>query len=223
MKPLIFGLMALSGSFFAHSGEILNTPPENPNPEGKYVFYSHGYIVEGDDPKPVDKRFGWGLYDFPAIKEALSDDSYTLIATHRAKNTDPYKYAYELNKQVRELVSAGVKPEHITLIGFSRGAFITGLTSDKLSDLEIDTVILAGCGRLVWPGHTDIKVYGDVLSVYETTDKANTCKALKAKSKHTRSFTEINITTGKEHGAFYRPLNEWVKPVKQWIKTRKLK
>ena len=104
-------------------------------------------------------------------------------------------------------------------MGFSRGAFITGLTSDKLSDLAVNTIILAGCGRLVSKSHTDIKVYGNVLSMYEKTDRANTCKALKAKSTNIKSFTEIEINTGLSHGAFYRPIPEWIKPVKKWIKA----
>ncbi|WP_210418560.1 hypothetical protein [Aliikangiella coralliicola] len=194
--------------------------PDDINPKEKYVFYSHGYIVEGENPKPINKKFGWGLYDFPAIKKSLSDDSYNLIAFHRPKNTDPFKYANELNDQVRDLVKKGVSPKNITIMGFSRGAFITGLTSDKLSDLSINTIILAGCGRLISKKHTDIKVYGNVLSIYEKSDRANTCKALKAKSTNVKSFTEIEINTGLEHGAFYRPISEWVEPVKNWIKSK---
>ena len=199
------------------SVRIFDAFPEKINPEQSYVFYSHGYIVEGDNPKPIDKRNGWGLYDFPAVKEALSDENYNLIAYQREKNTDPFKYANELNSQIRKLVAAGVNPENIAIVGFSRGAFITGLTSDKVSDLAIDTVLLAGCGRLVSKKHSDIKVYGDVLSVYEESDRANTCKLLKRKSRYVDSFTEIQINTGLSHGAFYRPIPEWVKPVKAWL------
>jgi len=125
------------------AGQVYDTFPTSVKANEKYVFYSHGYIVEGDNPRPVDKRHGWGQYDFPAIKQALSDDSYNLVAYHRPKNTDPFEYAQTLNEQIRKLVAKGVKPENIAMIGFSRGAFITGLTSDKLSDLAIDTVLLA--------------------------------------------------------------------------------
>lgn len=105
-------------------------------------------------------------------------------------------------------------------MGFSRGAFITGVTSHKLADLAVNTVILAGCGRLVSSQHEDIQVNGHVLSVYEKTDRANSCRHLKAKSPTVKSFEEIEINTGLEHGAFYRPIDEWVKPVKTWITSR---
>ncbi|GMM83795.1 alpha/beta hydrolase [Pseudoalteromonas sp. MTN2-4] len=219
MKKLISLSAALLLSFNSFAGEVYSEFPTQIKPQEKYIFYSHGYIVEGDNPKPVNTKNGWGLYDFPAIKAALADESYNLIAFHRSKNTDPYKYAYELNKQIRSLVAQGVDAKNITIMGFSKGAFITGLTSDKVSDLGVNTILLAGCGRLVFKQHTDIKVYGRVLSIYEKTDKANTCKALKTKSTQAESFEEIAINTGLEHGAFYRPIPEWVKPVKRWIKA----
>ncbi len=218
-RSILF-LFSILSSFQALSGQVYSQIPDKIIPGDSYVFYSHGYIVEGDNPKPVDTRFGWGLYDFPAIKQALSDPSYHVIAHHRPKDTDPFEYATTLNQQIRELVAAGVNPKNITIVGFSRGAFITGLTSDKVSDLRVNTVILAGCGRLVWKKHTDIKVYGHVLSIYEKSDKSGTCEKLKNKSYSVDSFTEMAIDTGLEHGAFYRPIPEWVEPVKAFIKTR---
>ena len=219
-QTLLSSLCGIAFSFDTMAATILDSLPANVSANDKFVFYSHGYIVEGKDPKPVDTKNGWGEYDFPAVKQALADDNYTLIAHHRAKNTDPFEYAYELNKQVRKLVAQGVKPQHIALVGFSRGAFITGLTSDKLSDLAVNSVVLAGCGRLVWKKHTDVKVYGHVLSVYEESDKSKSCIALDQKSTQTRSFTEVAINTGLSHGAFYRPQKVWVEPVKKWIKAR---
>jgi hypothetical protein len=42
----------------------------------------------------------------------------------------------------------------------------------------------------------------------------------KNRSPELISFDEISISTGKEHGAFYRPISEWVVPVKQWVKEK---
>ena len=207
-------------SFAGVASDVHDTLPDTLTADSHVVFYSHGYIVEGDNPTPVDTRFGWGLYDFPAIKAALADSSYTLVATHRPKNTDPFDYATKMSDDIRSLIDKGIDPKHITIVGFSRGAFITGLTSNHLSDFGVNTVILAGCGRLIAKQHDDIKVSGHVLSIYENSDRANTCKKLKDKSPQALSFEEIEINTGLEHGAFYRPIQEWVTPVKTWIKTR---
>ncbi|GGD59824.1 alpha/beta hydrolase [Lacimicrobium alkaliphilum] len=212
----------LTALFFSTgpSGEIYEAFPDNVSPDDKYLFYSHGYIVEGDNPRPVETRFGWGVYDFPAIKTALASEDYHLIAYHRPENTDPFDYAQELNLQVRQLVDAGVPAAHITIMGFSRGAFITGVASGKLADLNINTVILAGCGGLGSAKYSDIRVYGHVLSVYEKSDRAGSCKKLRENSTQLTSFTEIEINTGLDHGAFYQPLTDWLGPTRQWINTK---
>ncbi len=143
-----------------------------------------------------------------------------MIAYHRRKGTDPFKHAQILANNVRELIKNGVDADHITIIGFSRGAFITGLTSHYLQETPVNTVLLAGCGGIVAKRYSNIKMNGNLLSVYETSDRANTCKKLRDRSINLKSFEEVSISTGKEHGAFYRPIPEWVIPVKRWIKKQ---
>jgi alpha/beta superfamily hydrolase len=150
----------------------------------------------------------------------LADSEYNLIAYHRPTGTDPFVHAKSLANDVRELLKKGVASKNITIMGFSRGAFITSLTSHYLEDTPINTVLLAGCGRIVSNKYSDIKMNGAFLSVYETTDGASTCEKLKKRSTKLTSFDEITISTGKEHGAFYRPIAEWVIPVKQWISKK---
>ncbi|MCJ8321307.1 MAG: alpha/beta hydrolase [Colwellia sp.] len=185
------------------------------------MFYSHGFIVEGTNPTPKNDR--WGVYEFPAIKESLADNEYNLIAYHRPKGTDPFVHANSLASDVRRLLKKGVLAKHITIMGFSRGAFITSLTSHYLEETPVNTILLAGCGRIISSKYSDIKMNGAFLSVYETTDGASTCAKLKNRSSKLTSFDEISITTGKEHGAFYRPITEWVVPVKQWIREKSIK
>ena len=205
LNAFSFFLCALLSSF-VNAAEIVEKLPEQYEPSDKFVFYSHGYIVEGDNPTKV--------------KQALADNHYTLVAVHRKKNTDPFEYAKAQSATIRNMIKNGVPANNITLIGFSRGAFITGLMSNHLADFGVNTVLLAGCGRLISSKHDDIKVYGHVLSVYEKTDKSNTCKKLKDKSGQVQSFKEVAINTGLSHGAFYRPLPQWVLPVKTWMKEK---
>lgn len=214
---LLFLQLISSQSF---GQEIYTDFPENISENGKYVFYSHGFIVEGDNPKPINKNPGWGVYDFPEIKMALSDKEYTLIAFHRQKNTDPFDYAKKLEIQVRKLVKSGVQPKNITILGFSRGGFITGLTSNLLSDIEVNTILLATCGRILRNEFKDIHLYGEVLSIYEKSDGAQSCQKFIDRSPKVISFEEIEINTGLSHGAFYQPYPEWITPVKHWIKSR---
>jgi len=211
-------LISILFSSFVFGGEIFDKFPNQINTNENYVFYSHGFIVEGTNPIPKNER--WGIYEFPAIKNSLSDSEYNLIAYHRPKGTDPFKHAEALASDVRKLLKNGVVANRITIIGFSRGAFITALTSHYLAETPVNTILLAACGRIASSKYAEIKANGDLLSIYETTDGSGTCKKLQNRSIKLKSFEEVSISTGKEHGAFYRPIPEWIVPVKQWIKEK---
>jgi hypothetical protein len=58
--------------------EIYDRFPDAIHANERYVIYSHGFIVEGDDPKPISPQYG--QYDFPAIKQALfTEGGFNLI------------------------------------------------------------------------------------------------------------------------------------------------
>jgi len=217
IKTLLSTALGLLISTSCIANNIYESFPSEINAKEKYVFYSHGFIVEGTNPTPVNPR--WGMYDFPNIKKALSDESYNLIAYHRPKGTDPRSYAKKLANEVNSLINKGVKAENITFIGFSRGGAITVLTSNYLADERINFVILAGCSGFV-KSNPELTVFGQVFSIFETSDGAGSCQFLIDRNNKVNSFEEISISTGKEHGAFYNPLPEWVVPVKRWIKEK---
>jgi len=213
------GALALSAASLTtltcNGAEIYNTLPKQINADQHYVFYSHGYIVEGTNATPVSPR--WGTYEFPKIKQALSDSQYTLIATHRANNTDPLAYATKLSADIKTLVSSGVSYSNISIIGFSRGGEITALVANQLANSQLNTIILAGCSEFL-TANPQVQLYGKVLSIFETSDGVGSCQFVVDRSPHIDSFKEIAISTGKEHGAFYTPLPQWLTPVKQWLK-----
>lgn len=184
-------------------------------PSEKYVFYSHGLIVEGEDPTPVHPEFG--EYQFPAIVDALFDlGGFNLIAHHRPANTEVDTYVETFSGWVQSLLDAGVPAKNITLIGFSRGSHLTALTSDRFRTQPINTVLMAGCFNDDMKFDPPIQLGGRLLSLYETSDVAGSCKNLAARSEIV-SFDEVAITTGKKHGAFYTPVDEWIVPIRDWL------
>jgi hypothetical protein len=194
--------------------EIYDRFPDDVHAGERYVIYSHGRIVEGDDPKPISPQYG--QYDFPAIKKALfSGGGFNLIAFQRPKSSDD-AYANTLKSWVRHLLDAGVKPSRITLVGFSRGAQLTALASNDLASEGINTALLAICEDGDVSHATGLVLGGNLLSVYETSDELGSCRKLSARS-HLKSFKEIAISTGKSHGAFFQPLPQWMGPLKAWI------
>ena len=212
-RPFLGTLLLISFSALASLEQAF---PEQADPDARYLIYSHGYIVEGDDPRPISPR--WGLYDYPDVVRALSSDEYRLIAHHRPAGTEPFGYARALAARVEALMADGVAAHNITLMGFSRGGALSVLTANELRETEINLVILAGCAGLV-KGHPKVQAYGRVLSIYETTDQVGSCQFLVDRSPGVSSFKEVAITTGKGHGAFYLPREVWLKPAKAWTDT----
>ena len=196
--------------------EIYDRFPDSIHADERYVIYSHGLIAEGDDPKPVSPQYG--LYDFPAIKQAIfSSGGFNLIAYQRPKSLDD-SYADTLKTWVKRLVDGGVKPSRITLVGFSRGAYLTALASSDLKDVGINTALLAICEKGEVSGAPSLSLGGNLLSIYEKSDSVGKCNKLAARS-HLTSFKEVKISTGKKHGAFFQPLPQWLEPLKAWIAT----
>lgn len=212
----------LSAAFFstlltslsASAGQVYESFPDTIKADEKYVIYAHGYIVEGTNPKPVHPE--WGVYDFPADKHALADDGVNVISYHRPAKTNPFEFAKKQAADVKSLIAAGVPESNIYLVGFSRGGAITILTSNELKSDKVNTIVLAGCAGFI-KNNKDIEVYGPVYSIFETSDQVGSCQFLIDRSSKVQSFEEISISTGKSHGAFYRPIEEWVSPVRAWI------
>ncbi|WDE14578.1 alpha/beta hydrolase [Thalassomonas haliotis] len=196
------------------AGELYSDFPEKIRPGEKYVFYSHGFIVEGTNPRPENKR--WGVYEFPAIKRALTAPNYNLIAYHRPAKTNPVAFAEKMADDIRTLLARGVKAQDIYLMGFSRGGAISILTSNVLKQDKINLVILAGCSKYM-KNNSQYRMYGKVYSIYETSDGVGSCQFVVDRSPRVQAFEEIAISTGKEHGAFYRPIPQWLVPVKKWL------
>lgn len=214
MHRMLWLVLSVLAPIGAGAIEIYDRFPDSIHATERYVIYSHGMIVEGDDPKPVSPKYG--QYDFPAIKQSLfREGGFNLIAYQRPKSSDD-SYADMLKSWVRRLVDSGVKPSRITLVGFSRGAQLTALASSALASAGINTALLAICENGEVSQAPGLTLGGNLLSIYETSDELGSCATLAAAS-HLKSFTEVPISTGKKHGAFFQPLPDWIRPLKAWI------
>jgi hypothetical protein len=195
--------------------ELYEKFPDTVHPEERYVIYSHGFIVEGDDPKPISPLYG--QYDFPAIKQALfKGGGFNLLAYQRPKDPNTDAYAETLKSWVKRLRDAGVKPSRITLVGFSRGAQLTAFVSSDLAGEGINTALMAICTDGDLQRQPPLILGGNLLVIYEMSDQYGSCAKLAARS-HLTSFKQVAISTGKKHGAFFQPLPDWVQPLKAWI------
>lgn len=179
------------------------------------IIYLHGQIIENSGPTPEHPR--WGLYDYPAVVEALAARGAIVDSKIRESGTDIYEYASKTVSRIETLISEGVSPERIVVVGFSKGGAIVLYDSRLLQRSGIRYVILAACSSWL-DAYPQFEISGQVLSVYEKSDElAASCRELAENSLGLSSFDEKMITTGKEHGAFYLPNPSWMEPVLDWI------
>ncbi|MCB1555306.1 MAG: alpha/beta hydrolase [Xanthomonadales bacterium] len=201
----------------APAGSVHTDVPESPDPHRFHVIYLHGRIIEHAGPRPTDPRFG--LYDYPAVLDALAARGATVVSAQRAPNTDMDAYAGVVVAQVERLIERGVAPDRIVVVGFSKGGGIAVRVSSFLRRPEVRFVLLAAC--VDGPVPPNLRLTGHVLSVVEESDTiAGSCRPLAESVPRPQSFTELLIATGKLHGAFYRPNPEWVEPLLDWVEGR---
>lgn len=176
------------------------------------VFYLHGKIVEDHGDKAIHPQYG--VYDYESILAKLRQDGHTVYSERRQPNTDRAAYSRNIISEIKALLDSGIEPQEIVVIGFSKGAQIAILVSQSLANAEVRFVFQAVCGS--WVRHyKDLKVHGDILSLFEVSDSAGSCDELFRRSSP--STCEISIETGLKHGAFYRPIDAWLKPQRKWI------
>jgi hypothetical protein len=215
---LIGGLMLPAMPALAQGGAILSDVPAQVRPDARYLIYLHGRIIEEQGPRPTDERFG--VYEYQQILDSLAASGAQVIAEQRPRGTDFRQFGSHVAEQVRRLFAAGVPPERIAVVGFSKGGAIAMIASALLQDARVTYVFLAPCGDWV-KGRGDVDVRGRILSIYEASDELGTsCEPLFAQASAPGEHREIRIDTGAGHGAFYRPGHEWLGPLFQWVERR---
>lgn len=196
------------------AGPVVSSVPDEIDTGSKFVFYLHGRIVEQQGLRPTHER--WGLYDYPAILDALAADSATVISERRQPGTDGDKYAQLVVGQVESLLGAGVPANNISVVGFSAGGIIAMKMSSQMSQTGINFVFLASCSNWLKRAK-DLRLNGHILSVYEESDEPASCKSVAERKPSPEEFSEVRLETGLEHGAFYLPRDEWLDPVLDWV------
>jgi hypothetical protein len=196
--------------------------PATSDPAGRYLFYLHGKIIEDQGIQAVSPEHG--PYEYLKILETLAENDLTVISEHRPRDASVQDYAARVAEQVTTLLKAGIPASNITVVGASKGAWITILVSNQLENRNLNYVLLAICSHEVRQifMDDDIVLSGRVLSIYDSVDPyAGSCQELFAFSegRGLASHAEIVLEIGDGHGILYRPLDAWIKPVVQWATT----
>ena len=198
----------------AAAQRIHSQVPAEMDPHARYLIYLHGAIIETQGVRPTHPRFG--VYEYQEILEVFAERGFIVISEARPAGTDGAEYAVKVVGQVEALLEAGVPPEHVTVVGFSKGGGIAITASSMLADDDVNFVFMAACNPWL-DSHPEIVARGRLLSLRESSDDlVGSCESLFERSLSPHEHVEIVLDLGGGHGAFYRPHPEWVEPVVEW-------
>jgi len=194
--------------------QIFNDVPAEIDPDARYLFYLHGAIIERAGVRPTHPKFG--VYEYLEILEVFAGRGFVVISEARPAGTDVIEYAATVADQVRALIRGGVPPEHITVVGFSKGGGIAITTSSLLAEDNVNFVFMGACGPWL-DSRPEIVPHGRLLALREASDDlVGSCEGLFVRAAGDGEREEITLELGGGHGAFYRPRPEWIEPVVEW-------
>jgi len=218
LRAIVVVTLLAYQSVLAQEGKVRDRLPEVTDVKARYVIYLHGRIIEDQGRRPTHAT--WGTYEYQQILDKLAAAGLVVVSEQRPAMTDMDVFARHVADQVQTLLRAGVPPEQVSVVGFSKGGGIAIRTAALLQNRRINFVFLAACGDGDFSG-VDTKVWGRILSVYEASDEGGrSCESLFAKSGATGERSEVRINLGEEHGAFFRPHQEWRTAVLKWVQVR---
>jgi len=207
---------------YSRSQDIYTTIPEVVQPDVQYLFYLHGGIIQSRGIYAVSPY--WGRYEYTAILDTLAGRGFLVISEARPGNTDLPQYAAEIARQIEALIQKGVPENNITVVGASMGAGITLDISIQVKKPNINYAVMGICRDRSWQSYlrhypeADIRFHGHFLSIYEQTDTYGSCKHVIGGNETISSFSEVALNMNNGHGFLYKPYNEWVNPLVQWIR-----
>jgi len=216
---ILFFFLYISSSY----GQTISpSVPKTLDKNGKYLFYQHSAVVTEFGNNAINQSFPeWGPYEYLNILDSFRSRGFNVISEIRQKGLDDYLYVNKIVKQIDSLLKAGITTKNIIVVGASSGWNITLYVASKLKNKEMNYVIMGGCWPESYKDYTDIELYGNFLSIIESSDPHGTCKQIFENQENIKTYKEIILKTGLSHGFIYKGYKEWIDPVVHWIEIIK--
>lgn len=183
-----------------------------------YIFFLHNKFIELFDLDA--KHPEYGRAEYKEILDSFRTDGFIVISEKRPKDTDATQYAKKVTKQIDSLLKFGVKPDHITVIGTSKGGYIAQYVSTYLANPDVNFVFIGSFQENDIKEMPEINFCGNILTIYEKSDTLGVSaihrqETSKLSIKH---FKEIELNTNLKHGFLFKAMSDWIEPCKMWAK-----
>ena len=188
--------------------------------EDRYLFFLHNRWLEEHAETEPHPQFGRAEYR--GIVEAFESYDFTVISEQREGDVDVRSYAAGVARQIQGLLTKGVDPACISVVGTSKGGYIAQYVSTMVANPDLNFVFVASFREGDMERLPEIQYCGNILTIRERSDPY----AASAGARHEATtcpparFREVELTTGLGHGFLFRPLPEWIEPTVAWGKER---
>ena len=190
---------------------------QNSETDKNYIFFIHNQFLEENHDGTFSDKYNVTV-DYKGILQSFKEDGFIVLSEKRIKNTDTKKYAEKIVFQIDSLIKTGIKPNHITIVGTSKGGYIAQYVSTIIANPKLNFVFV-GCYQESDIGnYPEINFCGNILTIYEKSDVfgVSAIKRKETSKLKINQFKEIELNTGLKHGFLYIASEEWLKPCKMW-------
>lgn len=195
---------------------VYGQKPELKNKQ--YVFFLHNKFLEDHPAEEAHPKYG--IVEYEKMLHQLKDSSNVILFEKRKPNTDPVKYALKIKKQIDRLIKKGVKAENITVVGTSQGGYIAQYISYYEKNAELKFVFIGASFKDdSLEKDENFRLYGKILSITEKSDDGHVplSKEQRLIRSDIKTFKEMELNTGLNHGFLFKALDAWIIPTKEWI------
>ncbi|WP_278022076.1 hypothetical protein [Flavobacterium ginsengisoli] len=112
----------------------------------------------------------------------------------------------------------GIPPNHITVIGTSKGGYIAQFVSTFVANPDMNFVFIGCFMDTDIDQIPDLNWCGNILTIYEKSDiyGVSAIKRKETSKCKIDHFKEIELNTGLKHGFLYKVADNWIAPSKKW-------
>ncbi len=188
------------------------------NEKNPMLFFLHNRFLETHELNDLHPEYGRTAYK--EILVEFEKSGLTVISEQRNGNVNAREYAMGVVDQIDSLISTGVKPNKITVVGTSKGGYIAQYVSTLANNPDLNFVFVASFQENDIQNIPEINYCGNILNIFEKSDPFGV-SALQRKLNSTceiKNFKDIELNTGMRHGFLFKPLQAWIAPSIQWAK-----
>lgn len=216
MKKIVGLCVAMLSSLsFAYHAQTINSG-KGQELEKNYIFFLHNRFVEANELNVPHPQYGKAEYY--EILNAFRKEGFIVLSKKRKLDTEVKTYAKKICLQIDSLLKLGVRANHITVIGTSKGGYIAQYVSTFMANPDLNFVFVACFQESDLEENPDINYCGNILTIYEKSDPLGVSAITRKTSSKLKvsRFREIELNTNLRHGFQFKALPAWLGPCKRW-------